>query len=132
MIGCRSEPHPGPPQPGSGDTVLGVLLIAVGSELPKNVLSRAAGPPTLTVLASGGLGAEKQTAITRRLADWRRWIIAIPNGIPAATDITLRAANEEVPGVADTRVPNYVGLRQGLPWAPLMGAFRPGIGVGGT
>ena len=47
----------------------------------------------------------------------RRWIIAIPNKL---ADITHPADGDPVPGVADIRVPNDIGRRQGLSWAPLM------------
>lgn len=69
----------------------------------------------------GGDALQPRQAEAGDAAKVRRWIIAL---VDKVTTVGLEATVDPVPGVADVHVPNDVGLRQRLPWAPLIGAPR--------
>lgn len=61
----------------------------------------------------------------------RRWIVTVPDKLP---NIAHSPDGHPEPGVADIHIPNDIGLRQGLPRAPLMGLREivSGLGLGNT
>jgi hypothetical protein len=87
--------------------------------------TRADDAPSRQRLTTNGHTEQVDATANNRAV---RWILSIPS-VPTNTatselDIAESAA-DEVPGVADTHVPNFIVSRprrrvHGIPWAPLM------------